>query len=63
MTCAETTFGYKDAPIPLLKERVCGATEVINAIIEHAKAQGTSTYDDEVLKVGTVHMEGGGGSG
>ena len=35
----------------------------INAIIEHAKAQGTPTYDEEVLKVGAVQMEGGGGSG
>jgi S-DNA-T family DNA segregation ATPase FtsK/SpoIIIE len=35
----------------------------INAIIEHAKAQGRPTYDDEVLKVGAVQMEGGGGSG
>ena len=35
----------------------------INAIIEHAKAHGTPTYDDEVLKVGAVQMEGGGGSG
>lgn len=35
----------------------------INAIIEHAKAQGKPTYDDDVLKVGAVQMEGGGGSG
>ncbi len=34
----------------------------INAIIEHAKAQGRPTYDDEVLKVGAVQMEGGSGS-
>jgi DNA segregation ATPase FtsK/SpoIIIE, S-DNA-T family len=35
----------------------------INAIIEHAKAQGKPTYNDDVLKVGAVQMEGGGGSG
>ncbi len=35
----------------------------INAIIEHAKSQGKPTYDDDVLKVGAVQMEGGGGSG
>ncbi len=35
----------------------------IDAIIEHAKAQGRPTYDDEVLKVGAVQLEGGGGSG
>jgi S-DNA-T family DNA segregation ATPase FtsK/SpoIIIE len=35
----------------------------INAIIEHAKAQGKPTYDDEVLKVGALQMDGGGGSG
>jgi S-DNA-T family DNA segregation ATPase FtsK/SpoIIIE len=35
----------------------------INAIIEHAKAQGSPTYNDDVLKVGAVQMEGGGGSG
>ena len=35
----------------------------INAIIEHAKAQGRPTYDDEVLKVGAVQKEGGGASG
>ena len=35
----------------------------INAIIEHAKAQGRPTYNEDVLKVGAVQMEGGGGSG
>jgi S-DNA-T family DNA segregation ATPase FtsK/SpoIIIE len=35
----------------------------INAIIEHAKSQGRPTYDDDVLKVGAVQMEGGGASG
>jgi DNA segregation ATPase FtsK/SpoIIIE-like protein len=35
----------------------------INAIIEHAKSQGKPTYNDDVLKVGAVQMEGGGGSG
>ncbi len=35
----------------------------INAIIEHAKAQGSPTYDEEVLRVGAVNMEGGGASG
>jgi hypothetical protein len=31
----------------------------LNAIIEAAKAQGTPTDDDEVLKVGAVQREGG----
>ena len=35
----------------------------ISAIIEHAKAQGRPTYNEDVLKVGAVQMEGGGGSG
>jgi S-DNA-T family DNA segregation ATPase FtsK/SpoIIIE len=35
----------------------------INAIVEHAKAQGTPSYDDEILKVGAVQMSGGGNSG
>jgi S-DNA-T family DNA segregation ATPase FtsK/SpoIIIE len=35
----------------------------ISAIIEHAKAQGQPTYDDDVLKVGAVQMDGGGASG
>ncbi len=35
----------------------------INAIIEHAKSQGVPTYDDDVLKVGAVRMDGGGDSG
>jgi DNA segregation ATPase FtsK/SpoIIIE-like protein len=35
----------------------------ISVIIEHTKAQGSPTYDDEVLTVGAVQMEGGGGSG
>ena len=32
----------------------------IEAIVEHAKSQGTPTYDDEVLKVGAVAMSGDG---
>ncbi len=35
----------------------------ISAIIEHAKTQGRPTYDDDVLKVGAVQMDGGGSSG
>jgi S-DNA-T family DNA segregation ATPase FtsK/SpoIIIE len=35
----------------------------INAIIEHAKAQGKPTYNGDVLKTGAVEMEGGGASG
>lgn len=31
----------------------------INDIIEHAKAQGSPTYDDEVLTFGAEKMEGG----
>jgi S-DNA-T family DNA segregation ATPase FtsK/SpoIIIE len=35
----------------------------IEAIIEHAKAQGTPQYDETILSPGSVAMVGGGGSG
>jgi S-DNA-T family DNA segregation ATPase FtsK/SpoIIIE len=35
----------------------------IEAIVEHAKSQGTPTYDEEVLRVGAVAVDGGGASG
>ncbi len=35
----------------------------INAIVEHAKSQGTPQYDDEVVNVGAVAQAGGKGGG
>ncbi|TVR12316.1 MAG: hypothetical protein EA401_09355, partial [Planctomycetota bacterium] len=35
----------------------------IDAVIEHAKSQGTPEYDDTIFKVGAVALAGGGASG
>jgi S-DNA-T family DNA segregation ATPase FtsK/SpoIIIE len=35
----------------------------IESIIQHAKSQGTPTYDDSIFKIGAIALAGGGGAG
>jgi S-DNA-T family DNA segregation ATPase FtsK/SpoIIIE len=48
---------------PVRGQGVWMKDEEINAIIEHAKAQGRPTYDEEIIKVGAIALLGGGSGG
>jgi DNA segregation ATPase FtsK/SpoIIIE, S-DNA-T family len=56
-------FLQPGASAPIRGQGVWLKDAEIEAIIEHAKAQGKPTYDEAVLKVGAVHMSDGSSSG
>ncbi len=48
--------------LPVRGQGVWLKDQEIEAIVEHAKAQGRPEYDDEILNVGAIAMSGGGGA-